>query len=93
MIRLTFPCGASYDSIERIETRNGNRPRLAVFDSDSDVRGPLTDDGQRAHCFIGCPKPNRGRKHERCWPRDESKRPPPYRHVVTCLATQKEIAP
>ncbi len=90
-ITLTYPCGATQISIEPLSTRGRNRVRLAVFDSDRGLAGPKHSDGSRAFCIAGCPVPHRGRKSEKCWPSDESKKPPSWRYVITCLATQKRL--
>jgi hypothetical protein len=84
---LTFPCGATQECVSSLST-NGRRVRLAVFDSDHALAGPKLPHGPRAFCIVGCPKPRSGRKWTKCWPSDKTKKAPPYRHVVTCLARE-----
>ncbi len=80
MTILTFPCGAELVSIEPIAVSPpGHRVRIAVFDSDGDIKAPIHDGGIPARCLAGCPKEKRGRKFVKCWPSDPNKKPPPWR--------------
>ena len=91
---MHFACGATIGPVPERPYASRTWPdgsmRLAVYDSEGDLMRPQLD-GDDAPCLGACHhKRAGGRKETRCFPSDETKRPPPWRYVITCYGRWEE---
>ena len=70
---------------------NDIKTQAREYDSEGGIPRPQKD-GAPAPCMFGCPRKRAsGRKHEQCFPSNESELWDHWRHVVTCRLRAERV--